>query len=93
MKTGNFIGNDLLSWSSPEQRRFASEGPDGSPERKTLGVIQKRVFPKRTSLKKIYPIFKIPHVNLLLENIFEELFPLFYSASYKEVCYVFKYAS
>lgn len=53
MKTGNFIGNDLLSWSSPEQRRFASEGPDGSPERKTLGVIQKRVFPKRTSLKKI----------------------------------------
>lgn len=43
--------------------------------------------------KKIYPIFKIPHVNLLLENIFEELFPLFYLASYKEVCYVFKYAS
>lgn len=31
---------------------FASNGPDWSPGRKALGVIQKRVFPKRTSLKK-----------------------------------------
>jgi len=52
MKTGNFGGNDLLSWSSPEQRMFASNGPDGSPERKALGVIQKGLFPKGTSLKK-----------------------------------------
>lgn len=49
MKKDSFIGNDPLSQSSLEQIIYASNGPDGSPEKKGLGVILKNVFPKKDS--------------------------------------------
>lgn len=48
MKKDSFIGNDPLSQSSLEQIIYASNGPDGSPE-KGLGVILKNIFPKKDS--------------------------------------------